>query len=62
MTATAPTRRAHFEVANPQAQPTREWVRCIARLLLAHVDRQIAAERRLAERDADENEAGRDEG
>jgi len=53
MTATAPTRRAHFEVANPQAQPTREWVRAVAVMLLAHADKQLAAER-TAELAADE--------
>jgi len=45
MTAPAPTRRAVFSVANPQAQPTREWVRAVARMLLQHADREIARER-----------------
>ncbi|NLX99928.1 MAG: hypothetical protein GXY83_27840 [Rhodopirellula sp.] len=52
MTASAPTRRAVFTVANPHAQPSREWVRAVARMLLAHADKQIAAERAAAEHDS----------
>lgn len=45
MTASAPTRRPVFTVANPQAEPSQAWIRAVARMLLAHADRQIQAER-----------------
>lgn len=58
MTTPTPTRRAVFTVANPTAQPTREWVRCIAHLLLNYADKQIAAEQREAGRAGDEDQHG----
>lgn len=48
MTAPAPPRRAVFTVANPQAQPSRQWIHAVAVMLLAHADRQIEAERATA--------------
>jgi len=61
--APAPTRRAVFTVANPQAQPSREWVRAVARLLLAHVDREIQRERDAAGSRADPGQGdGRGDG
>jgi len=49
----SPTRRAVFEVTNPRAQPTDGWIRAVARMLLAHVDKQIAAERAAADAEHD---------
>lgn len=63
MTEPAPTRRVVFTVANPDAKPTDAWVSAVARMLLAHVDREIAREQAAAgQADADgrEQEALRD--
>jgi hypothetical protein len=56
MSASVPTRRAKITVANPSAEPSQTWVHAVARLLLAHVDREIEAERA----GLDEDQAGDD--
>ena len=57
MTASAPTiRRAKITVANQQAEPTEAWVRAVARLLLEHADREIAAEHAAGQADGDGQE------
>ena len=56
MTAPAPTRRAHIRVVNPDAEPPAEWIHAVAVMLLAHVDRQMAAERDQAHQADEEDE------
>lgn len=60
MIASAPTRRATITVANPQAEPSQAWVRAMAVMLLAHVDREIAAERAAGTEDG--QDGGQDGG
>jgi len=62
MTVPAPTRRPVFTVANPQAEPPQAWIHAVAVMLLAHVDREIAAERDAGRADENEDQHGGDEG
>jgi len=51
VTAAPAIRRAVFTVTNPTAEPTDEWVRAVARLLLAAADRQLAEREQAARAD-----------
>ena len=37
----SPSTKPTMTVANPDVRPSDEWVRCVARLLLADVDREF---------------------
>ncbi len=54
MTTAPTTHRPTFTVVNPQAEPTDQWIRAVARLLLAAADRQLAE--RAAAGDGDQDQ------